>query len=191
MTQDFFDPFFDRNPLSQEARHRVAVDAMYQIPSFTTGWMDHVLGGWQLSGILQARSGVPLRVTQPSGISNSRPDLIGDRPVLDNYRDTRLYLDRTQFALVPTSPITGATLRPGTANPGLIRGPGNWNLNASLVKGFRLRDTVRLDVRLDAFNALNRVNYNNPNTNITSPDFGRLLSAQGARTAQLGARLSF
>jgi hypothetical protein len=191
VTQDFFDPFFDRNPLSQEARNRIAVDALYQIPSFTSGWLSHVVGGWQLSGILQARTGVPLRVTQPSGISNSRPDLIGDSPVLDNYRDTLLYLDRSQFALVPTSPITNATLRPGTANPGLIRGPGNWTLNASLVKGFRLRNDARLDLRIDTFNALNHVNYNNPNTNITSPDFGKILGAASARTAQLGARFSF
>jgi hypothetical protein len=191
VTQDFFDPFFDRNPLSQEARHRLSLDALYQIPSFSSGWASHVLGGWQISGIVQARSGVPLRVTQPSGISNSRPDLIGDDPVLDDYRDTRLYLDRSQFAAVPTSPITGATLRPGNANPGSIRGPGSWIVNASLVKGFRLRNDMRLEVRMDAFNAFNRVNYNNPNTNITSPDFGRLLGSQSPRTAQLGARLSF
>jgi hypothetical protein len=191
VTQDFFDPFFDRNPLSQEARHRVTFDALYQIPSFTDGWMSHVLGGWQISGIVQARSGVPLRVTQPSGISQSRPDLVGDDPVFDDYRETLLYLDRSQFALVPTSTITGATLRPGDANPGDIRGPGGWVVNASLSKGFVLSGRMRLDVRLDAFNALNRVNYNNPNTNITSPDFGRLLSSQPPRTAQLGARLSF
>jgi hypothetical protein len=150
-----------------------------------------VLGGWQLSGIVSARTGVPLRVTQPSGISNSRPDLVGDDPVLDDYRDTLLYLDRSQFALVPTSPITQATLRPGTANPGLIRGPANWNVNLSITKGFMVTSTVRLDVRMDAFNAFNHVNYSNPNTNITSPDFGRILSSAGPRTAQLGARLSF
>jgi hypothetical protein len=46
-------------------------------------------------------------------------------------------------------------------------------------------------VRMDAFNAFNHVNFSNPNTNITSPDFGRLLSSTGARTAQIGARLSF
>jgi len=140
---------------------------------------------------VQARSGVPLRVTQPSGISQSRPDLIGDNPVLDNYRDTLLYLDRSQFALVPTSPITNATLRAGTANPGDIRGPGQLLVNASIVKGFRLGEQMRLDVRLDAFNAINRVNYNSPTTNIASPDFGRIVGAQQMRTAQLGARLSF
>jgi hypothetical protein len=193
VTQDFFDPFVDRNPLSQEARNRIAVDAMYQTPSFIgrQAWLGHVLGGWQLSGIVFARTGVPLRVTQPSGIGNSRPDLIGDRPVLENYRDTLLYLDRSQFALVPTSTVTTATLRPGTANPGQIRGPGNWTVNLSLTKGFRVTERVRFDVRMDAFNAFNHVNYNNPTLSIASPDFGRILSSGEARTAQIGARLSF
>ena len=192
VTQDFFDPFYDRNPLSQEARSRISVDGLVEVPWFRneTGWKAQTLGGWQISGTLSARTGVPLRVTQPSGISQSRPDLIGD-PVLDNYRDTLLYLDRAQFALVPTSSVTTATLRPGNANPGLIRGPGNWSVNASLGKGFRLTSTVRLDVRLDTFNVLNHVNYGNPNTTITSPDFGKLLTAPGARTAQFSGRLSF
>ena len=193
VTQDFFNPFFDRNPLSQEARSRVSVDGLFELPWFKsgTGWKAQTLGGWQISAIVSARTGIPLRVTQPSGIGQSRPDLVGDHPVLDNYRDTLLYLDRTQFALVPTSSITTATLRPGTANPGLIRGPGSWVVNASLGKSVRLTPKVRVDVHLDAFNLLNHVNYGNPNTTITSPDFGRLLTAVGPRTAQLSGRLSF
>jgi hypothetical protein len=50
---------------------------------------------------------------------------------------------------------------------------------------------MRVDVRLDAFNAFNHVNYNNPTTSIASPDFGRILGSGDARTAQIGARLSF
>ena len=64
-------------------------------------------------------------------------------------------------------------------------------MNLSLVKAFRLYDQTRVELRMDAFNAFNRVNYANPNTNITSPDFGRILASTGARTAQLGLRLSF
>ena len=84
-----------------------------------------------------------------------------------------------------------ATLRPGTANPGLIRGPGNWSVNLSVTKGFRLSQTVRLDVRMDAFNAFNRVNYSNPNTNITSPDFGRLLTFDVTTHGATGSTLEF
>ena len=64
-------------------------------------------------------------------------------------------------------------------------------MNLSLTKGFRLSGECGSTCGMDAFNAFNRVNYSNPNTNITSPDFGRILSSTGARTAQLGARLSF
>src|SRR4030095_5150722 len=82
VTQDFFDPFYDRNPLSQEARHRISFPAIYQLPSPHGAVLSQIFGGWQISGILSARTGVPLRVTQPSGIPNSRPDLIGDDPLL-------------------------------------------------------------------------------------------------------------
>ena len=143
--------------------------------------------------------GVLLSWAVPKGHVENEADrriLAKAKAVLDDYRDTRLYLDRSQFAPVPVSSITTATLRPGNANPGLIRGPGYWSVNLSVTKGFRLSQTVRLDVRMDAFNAFNRINYANPNTNITSPDFGRILTSTsalsgGPRTAQLGARLSF
>jgi hypothetical protein len=193
VTQDFFDPFFDRNPLSQEARSRVAVDAIYQLPWLKKGkgLMSQALGGWQISTIITTRTGVPLRVTQPSGITQSRPDLVGNSPVLSNYRDTLVYLDPSQFARVPVSTVTLATLRSGNANPGLVRGPGNWVVNASLGKVFSFTELIKLELRLDAFNAFNHVNYNSPNTNITSPDFGKILTAGAPRTAQIAARLSF
>jgi hypothetical protein len=193
LTQDFWDPFYDRAPLSQEARNRFAADIIYQLPWFRNqnSWKGHAFGGWQISSILSARTGVPLRITQPSGIGNSRPDLVGDRPVLDNYRDTLVYLDRSQFGLVPTSSATNATLRPGNANPSLTRGPGNWNVNLSINKGFQIRESVRLDLRLDAFNAFNHVNYNNPTVAINSPQFGVITGSAEQRTAQIGARLAF
>jgi hypothetical protein len=46
-------------------------------------------GGWQISGIVQARSGGALVVTQPSGIPNSRPDVVsGVDLVVANWKDT-------------------------------------------------------------------------------------------------------
>lgn len=191
VTQDFFDPFYDRNPLSQEARSRVAMDVLYQLPGPTKGLLGRILGGWQLSGILSTRTGIPLRVTQPSGITQSRPDLLKSDPVLQDYRQTLKYLDTTQFVRVPVSTVTTATLRPGNANPGMVRGPGSWLVNTSIGKVFSIQETMKLELRLDAFNGFNHVNYSNPNTNITSPDFGKILTTAGPRTAQIAARLSF
>jgi hypothetical protein len=193
-TQDFWDPKFDRGPLSQEARHNISGNVVYQLPWLNQGHgvLSHVLGGWQISSILNIRSGVPLRVAQPSGIPQSRPDYVPGKPIVfDNWRDTLLYLNRDAFQAVPTSPITNATLRPGTANPSLVYGPGRWQADISVGKIFRLSESVNLQIRGDAFNAFNHVNYANPVTNITSPDFGKLTSATGWRTGQVNARLTF
>jgi outer membrane receptor protein involved in Fe transport len=192
-TQDFWDPKFDRGPLSQEARHNVAGNVIYELPWLkdSRGVLSQILGGWQIASIVSIRTGVPLRITQPSGITQSRPDYVGGNTVLSNWGDTLLYLNRTAFALVPTYPVTNATVRPGTANPSLVRGPGRWTADISLGKSFRLRESLRLQIRADAFNALNHVNYGGPTTSIASPDFGRITSAPGWRTGQVSARLTF
>ena len=64
-------------------------------------------------------------------------------------------------------------------------------MNLSLTKGFTVTRTMRVDLRIDAFNAFNHVNYNNPNTSIVSPDFGRILGSATPRTAQIGAGSAF
>jgi hypothetical protein len=193
VTQDFFNPFIDREPLSQEARHRVAANAVYELPLLKNrkGVLAYALGGWQVSSIVSARTGVPLRITQPSGIANSRPDFVGGDPVLPGYGTTRLYLNKAAFALVPTYPTTGATIRPGTENPSQVRGPGVLTVNTSLGKTFSLKERVRLEVRADWLNAFNHVNYNNPTAAINSPIFGALTADAGPRTGQIAARLTF
>ena len=193
-TQDFWDPKFDRGPLSQEARHNATGNVIYEFPWLKTGHglLSQVLGGWQISSIFSTRSGVPLRITQPSGITQSRPDYVaGVDPVLPNWRDTLQFLNKTAFTLVPTSPVTNATLRPGTANPSLFHGPGRWQADISLGKTFRVTEAVSLQVRGETFNAFNHVNYANPTLSIVSPDFGKLTSAPGWRTGQVSGRLTF
>lgn len=191
-TQDFWNPEADRGPTVGDARHRVTADVIYHLPFFKQRHqlLRNTLGGWEVSAIFAARSGERLFITQPSGIPNSRPDFVGGNPVLSDWRSTRLYLDRDSFALVPTSPVTRATLRPGTVRPDQVRGSGTWIVDVTLAKSFHLGQR-RLQLRADMFNALNRVNYGSPNTNILSPLFGEIRSAGSARVIQLGARLTF
>jgi len=141
--------------------------------------------------MLAARSGTALLITQPSGIANSRPDYVaGVDPILPDWSQTLVYLNRSAFALVPTSPTT-ATLRPGSVPPDFVRGPNSWTMDMTLSKNVILGGSRRLQLRADAFNMLNHVNLNNPNTNVISPDFGRITSAASARTGQIGVRLTF
>lgn len=193
-TQDFFNPEADRGPIVSDARHRIAADVIYEVPWFRNGGnalLRHALGGWAISGIFSSRSGERLLITQPSGIPNSRPDFVGGNPVLSDWRKTRLYLDKDSFALVPTSSITRATLRPGTVTPDQVRGPASWTVDVTLAKNIAFTQTMKLQIRADMFNALNRVNYGGPITSILSPFFGQIRSAGSPRTVQVGARLTF
>jgi hypothetical protein len=161
------------------------------------GVVNGVLGGWQISGIVQARSGGALVVTQPSGIGNSRPDVAsGVDLVVADWKDTCIasgcnYLNTAGFVRVPVSSVTNATLRPGTFMPEMVRGPGDFNLHTTLAKSFSLRTGMRLQVRAEAFNVLNRKNYNNPQTNMNNADFGRITGAGRGRVLQFGTRLTF
>jgi len=192
-TQDFFNPEADRGPTVSDARHRVTADVIYELPWFQHSHpvLRHTLGGWEMSGIFSTRSGERLLITQPSGIPNSRPDFVGGNPVLSDWRATRLYLNKESFALVPTNPLTTATLRPGSVIPDQVRGPASWVVDFTLAKNFPIRQQMRLQVRADMFNVLNHVNYSGPNTNFLSTFFGQIRGAGSPRTIQLGGRLTF
>jgi outer membrane receptor protein involved in Fe transport len=197
--QDFWDPEFDRGPASNDLRHRLNVSVIYELPGISGGQgiVDGVLGGWQISGIVQVRSGEALRITQPSGIDRSRPDVVeGADLILDDWKDTCTatgcnYLDRAGFALVPTSPLTNATLRPGTYMMDMARGPGRLDNNITIAKSFGVGGDNRLQVRLDMFNAFNRINYSNPQQAINNANFARITGASSARVLQFGSRLTF
>jgi outer membrane receptor protein involved in Fe transport len=194
-TQDFFDPYLDvdYSPLIDEVRHRVTGTVVYDIPWMTEreGVLGSVLGGWQVSSVLNFRTGEPLRITQPSGIGNSRPDYNGGNQVFDDWRDTMQYLDRSAYTLVPTSPVTRATVRPGTQNSSQVQGPGRRRVDMTIAKSFALRGQTRLQVRFESFNVFNWRQFNNPNTGVTSPTFGLITSVASTRTGQVGLRLTF
>ena len=198
-TQDFWDPEHDRAPSSNDVLHRLNGTFIYELPEIGGGQgvLNGIVGGWQLSGILQARSGDALVITQPSGIGRSRPDVVSNPNfIVDDWKDSCTaagcnYLDTTAYVRVPTYSTTNATVRAGTYIGGMARGPGALNFHTTFAKAFGVGAGRRLQLRAEVFNVLNRKNYNNPNTNITNANFGRITGASGARTFQFGGRLTF
>jgi len=191
--QNFFNPEADRTPNTGDNRHRATADVIYDIPWFKNGKgiLPHTIGGWQISSIFRARSGNPMNIYQASGIQNSRPDYNGGDPVLSDWRNTLQYFNKAAFASVPTSPMTQATLRPGNLSPFLLRGPASWVVDMAIAKNFRITETKRLQIRADAFNVFNHVNYNDPDNGSLNATFGKILGAGLARIGQIGARFTF
>jgi outer membrane receptor protein involved in Fe transport len=86
----------------------------------------------------------------------------------------------------------------GTASRGLLRGPGRTNLDMSLAKNTAITEKLHLEIRVDVFNLFNHAEFADPVTNITSPEFGQIITTGNprandplARVLQLAAKFTF
>lgn len=204
--QDFNNPRADRGPNPGDAAHRFIADWVYELPRFAnTNWLvRNVIGGWEVSGIFNTRSGERVTVTQSCASDwYCRPDFVGGSTSLANWKETSTgrctvgarctvqYLNAAAFALVPVNPQTRIAVRPGNLGNGALRNAATWSADVSLAKNFKLREQMSLQFRADMFNATNHVNYNGPDANLSSATFGQINGAGGMRVIQLNAKVRF
>lgn len=190
--QDFFDLRSNRGLADGSILHSLVADIIYETPRLTgmNGAVRHLLGGYQISSIFNARSGSPINITQPTALSGSRPDYAGGPVTLDDSRSTLQYLNRAAFQRVPETSV-GAAIRAGNLARNAVFGPGLINFDIGIGKNFAFAERVRLQVRADMLNAFNHTNYSGVDTNIKSASFGRITGTNGAREVQLSGRFSF
>jgi hypothetical protein len=193
---DFANFQLERGNSSLDVRHRFVLSSIYELPfgrgrrfgNDSPAVVDHVLGGWQLNGILTLQSGLPFDLVDP-GNPETRPDLIGDPNIAG---DPDRYFNRAAFARVPTNGA-GVKLRPGTAGRNILVGPGTRQLDMSIFKEFSITERIRTQFRTEVFNVTNTPQYSQPNADITSGDFGRIRSTRLGtnRQIQFALRVSF
>ncbi len=207
-----------------DIRHYITSDADYQLPfgkgrMFLGGephWADEIIGGWDLSGLLEWHTGYPW-----SGSSNAFvASYSNDAPPI--------FIGTDRAAATPhlTKPASGGIY--DFANPLLaseqfegpvafqigprngFRGPGFFNTDLGLGKNFPITaERVSMKFRADAFNAFNHPNFQNPAENVFNgydqtdyqqgPGFGEINfpvipsgnENQGARVLQLSLRMEF
>ena len=113
-----------------------------------------LLGGWQLSGLVQAQAGQWLTPTISTATGTRRPDLVG-KP---NYLDPRVVRTLTGFLNQPVTgnfffdPTPGLAFaappagRYGTSGPAVIRGPGRHNWDLSLFKNIKANERITVQI---------------------------------------------
>ena len=154
-----------------------------------------VLGGWQLNGLVTARTGLPLNIVSGrdvalSGTNNQRPDVIGDHRLPDDRpRGEKIlsWFNRNAFAF----PANGTY---GNVGRNALTAPGNSTTNLGLFRNIPLpgREGLNLQFRSEFFNVLNQVNLGNPNTQLTAGNnMGRITSAGEARVMQFALKVLF
>ena len=199
----------ERGPNGQFPRHRLTLSEVWEVPvgrgrAIGTDMhpvLDAIIGGWQLSTIWTARSGLPVNVslatsgTDPNtGLTYSflnrnggvlRPNLVGDPNAHSDANADRLhFLDATAYSLQAVNTA-------GNAPRNSAWGPGLFTIDMSLVKRVRVGQSRSADIRVEAFNLTNRTNYQNPNGTWGTSTFGAITGAFDKRVVQLAVRLSF
>lgn len=153
------------------------------------------IGGWHLNGVLTYRSGSLISVTATQGLpSFAGPNYattISGVPQLNTWSGrfnpaANRYLNVNAFA-APAGYGTGGQYLPN------LRGPVYLDEDLSLSKVVPIRERLNFELRLETFNALNRVVFGNPASNISVPlSFGQITSQRNTqRNAQIAAKLNF
>ena len=161
-----YDPQYNRGPADYDVTHTLSSSWVYELPFARGRWY----GGWQTSGILYLRSGLPFTVTQTQGVQSTgtgnRPNRIADgrldNPTIERWFDTS--------AFVAPADVTGTY---GDSGRNILRGPGQFNIDFSLIKSTRIAN-LSTEIRLEAFNLLNHPQFAQPNGTLGNPLFGQI-----------------
>ncbi len=170
-------------------------------------------------GTLNRGSGTPVGAQQRSGRQTATSNLTNEeiRALSGVFEQNgNIYFINPNVLLQTRNPTTGtfsSTASSGfgstpfagqvffNANPGqtgnvartLINGPRTFNVNAALLKNISFTESVRIQLRMEAFNLFNNVNFLNylQFSSINSTSFGQLTQASAARQIQFAARFEF
>lgn len=168
------------------------------------GYLNHVIGGWQISAINNALTAEPLNLRAWSGsipaafqaVGNLsgfrggetyRPNVTGQALAADGVRNTDNYFDKSNVSL-PTDPS-----RPfGNAGRNNVRGLPLNQLDLGINKSFQFpREGMALQFRSEFFNLFNHTNFGPPNTDRSSAAFGTIRATFPPRQIQFALKFIF
>lgn len=217
--QNAFEPGQSRASSDFDIRHQLNANVMYQLPvghgqrflSSPPTWLNEIVGGWQISSLIRLQTGLPTVI-------------YGDEVFPTNYwfnaiaipngpsPKTGVFIDQNGVPNLFQS--TAAISAYQDAYPGgsgmrdIVRLPGMKNVDLAVVKNFQMPwEGHALQLRVEAFNAFNFVNFTYGATNtasngqysvginnlsLTSPStFGEFTSTMDPRVMQMSLRYSF
>ena len=193
----YLDPRRDYAPLNWDRRVTYSQSIIYELPfgknkpMLQQGIGSALLGGWQVSTVMSADTGMPLFLTASANSLNAPdntqvPNQVKHFHKLGSIGTGRSWFDTTAF-VQPTTAAYGNTPKNGFSGPGMV------TLDGSLFRTFPIRESLALQLRADAFNAMNHPTFANPGVSLTSSNFGQVTGTAGsnARVLQFAATMSF
>ena len=211
---DVFNRNLDQSITNYHYPHFAKLSWIYELPIGTgklvklNGIADKIIGGWQLTGIHNWRSGNPVSIgtgglNLPTG-NSIRPDLVAGVPIIlnsdapINFRGINggtTYLNRAAFTNPPVfAGGQNVVQRLGTVGPYLpnIRDRRFTSFDTSIQKVFKFDEQRSMELRGTFLNAFNMAGVGGLNTNLASPFFGQYTGQQqGPRNVEIALRFTF
>ena len=212
----------DRAVSDYHRTHRFVTNFVWDLPLLNNNnsWVGKLLGGWQLNGIVTFQSGAPFTIINGldrngDGIATSdRPDLSNPNAPHDTRAvvvpvgtcgtglrnpDTLACVTASDVYVIQVPTATGTSLiQPGSATLGRNTERSNpvQNVDLSLFKIFRFGENLKLEYRIETFNAFNHPQQTGlPGLDVTNTTAGRFLNfdfvSGGRRTARMGLKFIF
>jgi hypothetical protein len=205
--QNAFNTNAFRGPSDFDIRHNVTANGVFQLP-FGKGkmlagnagkWLDGVIGGWQVTALVNFRTGTPLNLTDSGvyGVNylSSSFAILKPGATMPTTASRVVYNQNgvpSLFANTGDAKSFIGSYAGTVGTRGIIRGPLSRNTDLSIGKYFKMPwEGHTLQVRGEAFNAFNFVNFTTPQTSITSATFGQFSATQDPRVMQFALRYEF
>jgi hypothetical protein len=168
---DPFNPNNDYGSADFDVRHRFVGSFNWEVPfqRLTGDALKQVFGGWQVTGIVHARSGAPFTAFNCGGATSAEQpcprlavtggigsDGLDDPTPVAGLANRFVYLN--PGGAVVSSPPAFPPFAAGTTTRNYFRGPNFWNVDLGVSKRFQMTEDVSLQFRGEFFNALNQAN---------------------------------
>jgi len=201
VSQDSFNRSSDRARSTYDRPHRLTGNFLYELPwhQAQSGFVGHVLGGWQINGFFTFQSGAPFTVlngSDPAGALAGINTLVGDaiRPNII----TTLPIGSMSIPEIIAAGGAGlfqrinAAQRVGNAGRNILRADGINNVDVGIFKNTRIGENQRIQVRAEFNNATNTRDFGIPEGRVNSANFLNQWGTNGGnRRIVLGLRYTF
>ncbi len=177
-----------------DRRHRFVVSFVYDLPKAYRGGsqaLDRLMNNWEIAGIGTVQSGVPFSILGAySAFANTYANLAPGRTIESAKKSGETQSRLNQY--FDTSAFVVPTLDYGSAGRNILLGPGQKNLDFSVVKFIPIREGQKFEFRTEFFNLFNNTNFANPVNIKSSANFGQIVkTATGPRVIQFAFKYSF
>jgi hypothetical protein len=183
-----------RGNCGSDRRHVLNTSVVAETPQFANPTLRVVGSGWRLAGIYSYSTGQYLHITAGNSldlartgtnVNNQPAQYVGGDPYGDRSgRPRTIWFNRDAFA----APAVGTFGNLGTRT---VAGPSNWQFDLALSRIFQIRESQRLEARVEAFNVPNSFRPENPSTARNSSQFGELRGSRDPRILQFALKFVF